>query len=171
MLKNLIKSFFTSFLWAVLIVSLINCFFIHVKVPTGSMLPTIQLNDHLIIKRIYNTSTLNRGDIVVFESNYEEGATLYIKRLIGLPEDTIEFKIIDNQQTIWINGECLEEPYITFPSATLINETYIVPKDSYFFLGDNRNNSFDSRYWVNSYIHESQIKGKLIFNLSEFIHQ
>lgn len=140
-------------------------------VPTGSMLPTIQLNDTLLIQKTYNPSSLSRGDIVVFQPNPEEGTDLYIKRLIGLPGDTIEFKLIDGESTVWINGEILDEPYVTFPSNEDISETFQVPENCYFFLGDNRSNSHDSRYWENSYIHQSQIKGKMIFNFTKFFNK
>lgn len=170
-LKKLLTNCFMPLCFGLAIAIIMNLFFMRTNVPTGSMLPTIQLNDTLLVQRIYNTHSLTRGDIIVFQPNTEEGSNLYIKRLIGLPGDTIEFKLIDGKSTVWVNGELLDEPYVLHSSNEEITKTFIVPDNCYFFLGDNRENSIDSRYWNNSYIHESQIKGKMIFNLTQFFKQ
>lgn len=171
LLKKLLVNFFIPIFWGVAIATIINLLFMRTTVPTGSMLPTIQLNDTLLVQRIYTPHSLNRGDIIVFQPNVEEGSDLYIKRLIGLPGDTIEFKLIDGKSTVWVNDELLDEPYVALSSNEEITKTFIVPDDCYFFLGDNREDSLDSRYWKNSYIHESQIKGKMILNLTQFFKQ
>lgn len=167
-IRKIIQDYFIPLLIGIGIAMIINVFFMRTVVPTGSMLPTIQLNDRLLIQKTYDTHSLKRGDIVVFEPNTEQNEKLYIKRLIGLPGDKIEFKLVDGVSTVWINGERLEESYVTNHSTEDISKIYYVPEDSYFFLGDNRAESYDARYWQNNYIHESQIRGKMIFNFTQF---
>ncbi len=164
-LKQLIHKYCISILKFIIIVIILNLSFMKIVVPTGSMLPTIRLNDYLIAQRHF--FILDRGDIIVFEPNDEEGEDLYIKRLIGLPGDTISFKLINGKSQLFVNNQALEESYSTYSYDKEIEKIFIVPNDCYFFLGDNRANSYDSRFWSNSYIHKSQIKGKVIGNLSK----
>jgi signal peptidase I len=117
-------------------------------IPSGSMLPTLEINDRLVVEKIsYHFNPPVRGDIVVFwppENLFPAGKRrdAFIKRIIGLPGDTIE--ITDG--TVFINGEALEEDYIEAePEYTWGPET--VPPDQYLVLGDNRNSSFDSHSW------------------------
>ena len=126
--------------------------FIIVQVPSGSMYPTISLNDKLFVSR---DSDLKRGDIAVF-INYEVGIVL-IKRTIGLPGDLVD--IVDGD--VYINGEYLEEDYIGFKSYETMS--FSVPEDCYLFFGDNRAESADSRYWNNPYIHKSNLIGKAVY--------
>ena len=81
-----------------------------------------------------------------------------MKRIIGLPGDTVD--IIDGK--VYINGELLVEDYI---KETMVGSfgSYDVPEGSYFMLGDNRNNSNDSRYWYNTYLDRDDILGKVVF--------
>lgn len=131
-----------------------------VIVPTPSMYPTIKDNDHLIVTRVYNPGHLERGNIVVFKS--KELDTELIKRLIGLPGDTI--KITNNG--IFVNGKKLNQGYVVYNGGK--TGTYKVPQGCYFFLGDNRANSYDSRYWKHKYIHASDIEGKARFIIFPF---
>ena len=169
--KTNFKSFFLDWILpigiAIVIALLIKNFLIfQVTVPSSSMSPTIEEQDKFMIKKIYNLDNLKRGDIVVFESD-ELNDTL-IKRLIGLPNDHIEIK----DGVVSINGEVLEEDYVKYPSNSSINKetdgTFDVPEGKYFFLGDNRANSRDSRYWKNHYIDKSDIKGKVMFRSYPF---
>lgn len=116
-------------------------------IPSGSMLPTLQINDRLIIDKVsYHFTEPDRGDIVVFQptdtlrqQNFKDA---FIKRIIGLPGDTVEVK--DN--TVFVNGEPLSENYLQDdPNYQWGPET--VPNDQYLVLGDNRNNSYDSHHW------------------------
>lgn len=102
-----------------------------IVVSTGSMLPTIRLNDYLIVQRHF--FSLGRGDIIVFEPNDEEGEDLYIKRLIGLPGDKISFKLIDGKSQLFVNNQALEESYSTYSYDKEIEKIFIVPNDCYFF--------------------------------------
>ncbi len=132
-------------------------------VPTNSMETTIMVGDKIIGNRLaYLFSDPDRGDIVIFEypDNPEED---YVKRIIGLPGETVTF--VDGK--VYIDGEELKEDYIngmeTIPED---QDTFTVPENCYFMMGDNRDDSWDSRYWVNSYVHEDAIKGKVWFRYS-----
>lgn len=113
-------------------------------IPSVSMLPTLRIGDHLIIEKIsYKFGDIDRGDIVVFEappaSHLEE---VMIKRVIALPGETVSIK----NGVVYINGIPLEEPYeLEKPREDFKPVT--VPENSIFVMGDNRNNSFDSRFW------------------------
>lgn len=85
-----------------------------------------------------------------------------IKRLIGLPNDNV---VIDNG-VLSVNGEILTEDYIQ--NQDYFSGSYTVPAGKYFFLGDNRGDSFDSRYWVNKYIDFNDIKGKAFIRVFPF---
>ena len=114
-------------------------------VPTGSMLPTIQLDDRLIVDRLfYKFDMINRGDIVVFKSTKDmvsEEEDL-VKRVIGLPGEEIQIK----NGKVFVNGKALYEPYIAEAPAYEYGPV-TVPPNSYFMLGDNRNDSKDSHIW------------------------
>ncbi|MGI5941652.1 MAG: signal peptidase I [Pelotomaculaceae bacterium] len=113
-------------------------------IPSESMLPTLRIGDHLIIEKIsYKLGAIDRGDIVVFKappaSHLEE---VMIKRVIALPGETVSIK----DGVVYINGIPLEEPYeLEKPREDFKPVT--VPENSIFVMGDNRNNSFDSRFW------------------------
>ena len=142
-------NFFTEWvvpiLIALVLAFLINKFLIFkVKIPSESMVPTLNVGDRLFVTRIHNPEKLKRGDIVVFHS--DEKNEDMIKRLIGLPGD----KVVIKDGIVTVNGETLKEN---------------------FFLGDNRYWSLDSRYWENPYIDGSKIKGKAqikVYPWSEF---
>lgn len=116
-------------------------------IPSGSMLPTLQINDRLIIDKLtYEFRDPQRGDIVVFsptdELKRQNFKDAFIKRVIGLPGDTVEVK--DGQ--VLISGRSIPEKYIQ-DRPTYQFGPVKVPPDQYLVLGDNRNNSYDSHYW------------------------
>ena len=155
--KNTIKNFIYEWAFpvvsAVIIAILINKFLLFkVLIPSESMVPTLNVNDRLFVTRVYNLEKLKRGDILVFYS--EELQEDLIKRLIGLPGDKIQ--IING--VVSVNGEVLEEDYIG--AEDNFSCEYEVPEGKYFFLGDNRLYSKDSRYWINPYIDGEDIAGK-----------
>lgn len=155
--KEIFNDWIQPILIAVVLVLLIQKFlFFNVRVPSPSMYPTIKVGDRIVVTRIYNKDTLKRGDILVFYSN--ELKDTLIKRLIGLPGDVIK---IDNQGQVFINEKKLDEPYVV-NNDHLAGE-FTVPENKYFFLGDNRVNSGDARYWKEKYIDEKEIKGKAQF--------
>ena len=160
--KKILTDWILPILIAVIVAYLIRKFLIfQIHVPSGSMLPTLQEQEKFMTERIYHPEKLKRGDIVVFDS--KELDETMVKRLIGLPNDHIEIK----DGVVSVNGEVLVEDYVKYPSDSKTNKktdgVYDVPEGKYFFLGDNRNNSLDSRYWKNHFIDESDIQGKVLF--------
>lgn len=142
---------------ALVIVLLLNTYvFRLVTVPTGSMIETIVPGDKLYVNKIFNVDNVKRGDILVFKS--EELDKLLVKRLIGLPGDTVEIK---QNGDLYINGEKLDEPYKI--ESQCKEQTFNIPEDSLFFLGDNRPDSYDARDWQNPYINKSAVLGNVVF--------
>lgn len=129
---------------------------IKAEVPTGSMISTIQIDDRLIGNRLaYLFSNPKRGDIVIFPYPDNEKET-YIKRIVGLPGETIE--IVEG--VLYIDGEVYEESYLNEPMKKENCGPFLVPEGHYFMMGDNRNHSWDSRYWTNHYVAKDKILGK-----------
>jgi len=139
----------------------INSFIIvNATVPTGSMENTIMPNDRIIALRLsYLFGEPDRGDIAVFKYPDDE-SVLYVKRVIGLPGDTVN--IIDGKVYINDSTEPLEDIYIK-ETAYGTYGPYNVPEGHYFMMGDNRNESLDSRYWINTYVEEDKMLGKVYF--------
>jgi signal peptidase I len=135
---------------------------INATVPTGSMENTIMPGDDLLGLRIaYLFSEPERGDIVIFKYPDDESQK-FIKRIIGLPGD----EVVIEDGKIYINGseEPLEEPYL---KEEWVRNTgpydFVVPDGCYLVMGDNRNDSWDSRYWDNTYVTEDELIGKAEF--------
>ena len=129
------------------------------KVMGGSMEPTLNDGDNLIVDKIsYRFEDPQRYDIIVFPFRYKE-KTYYIKRIIGLPGETV---YIDENGAIYIDGEILNESYgkeiIADPGRAF--EPITLGEDEYFVMGDNRNNSSDSRDPVVGNIHRDELIGK-----------
>jgi signal peptidase I len=128
--------------------------------PSGSMLPTIQIDDRLLIdKHTYRKEAPKRGDLVLFnptaslrKQNFRDP---FIKRVIGLPGETLSVR----GGKVYINNRPLKESYLS-ESPAYEHGTVKVPANSYFVLGDNRNNSYDSHYW--GFVPRSLIMGKVI---------
>lgn len=134
---------------------------INATVPTGSMRTTIMEGDQLIGLRLaYTFSEPQRGDVVIFKFPDNENEN-YVKRIIGIPGDVIQ--IINGQ--LYVNSELAVEEYIAEPmNINTTDEVYIVPEDSYFVLGDNRNHSHDSRAWSTThYVPRKNILAKVLF--------
>jgi signal peptidase I len=136
------------------------------KIPSGAMLNTLQIGDHIICnKLLYKTSEAQRGDIIVFPFPKDRSIN-YIKRVIGLGGEVIEIR---NKQVL-INGDLLREPYAInttdkiIPSETSPRDNFgpiEIPTNHVFVMGDNRDNSYDSRFW--GYIKNSDIEGKAMY--------
>lgn len=128
------------------------------RVQMGSMLPTLHENNLIIVnKLIYRYKAPNRGDVVVFRPPNNAGV-FYIKRIIGLPGETIEVK----DGNVFINNEQIKEVYINIETPGISGPRKL-QKDEYFVMGDHRNNSLDSREF--GPIQFSSISGKAIFVL------
>ncbi len=153
-----ISSWILVFVIAFALATLINKIVIlKVEVPSGSMENTIMIGDRVFTFRLaYLVSDPKRGDVIVFPYPDDEEVD-YIKRIIGLPGETIEGK----DGIVYIDGKPLTEPYAKEEIDSDFGP-YIVPKDSYFMMGDNRNNSEDSRYWEHKFVSKDKIKGKAV---------
>lgn len=169
MAKNVAKknSFFFDWiipiLAAVLLAALIHKFVLFkIKVPTGSMMPTVEIGDQLFVTRIYNPSNIKRGDIVVFES--DELHEPLLKRVIGLPGEHVEVK---SDGSVYINGEKLQEDYVKYQGGKT-DMSFDVPEGKFLMLGDNRDNSDDARYWKNPYIDGKDIEAKAQITIYPF---
>lgn len=130
---------------------------IKTEIISGSMIPEMMVDDKVVGNRLsYLFSNPERGDIVFFLFPEDESRT-YVKRIIGLPGDTVE--IIDG--AVYINGadKPLDEPYVYHPDRESFGP-YEVPEDCYFMLGDNRAVSVDARYWSITYVNKDKILGK-----------
>lgn len=150
------------------------------KIPSGSMLDTLLIGDHLLVNKfIYGTQVPftdssyfklrdpQQGDVVVFEFPDDEGKSYFqrrdfIKRIVGTPGDLIEIKA----KQVYVNGKPYNIPQEVHKDNQVIPKVagprdfagpIKVPADSYFVMGDNRDYSFDSRFW--GFVHESKIKG------------
>jgi len=164
-----------------LIVALILAFFIRsfavqaFKIPSGSMLQTLQIGDHLLVskfsygikipfthKMIIEREGPQHGDVIVFEFP-EDPSKDFIKRVIGVPGDVIEVK----DKKVFRNGVELTEPYIqhvdTSPVMVPRRDNFgpvMVPQGKYFVMGDNRDESYDSRFW--GFVDRNAIAGKAL---------
>lgn len=138
---------------------------VNARIPTGSMMETIQPGDRLFGSRIaYWKEEPERFDIIIFSWPDDEEDTL-IKRIIGLPGETVN--IIDGKVYIDDSEVPLDDSFIREPMIGSFGP-FVVPQDSYFVLGDNRNNSKDSRFWDNKFVHKDQIIGKALFRYWPF---
>mgnify|MGYP001193205069 FL=1 len=183
--KSSAREYLESIVIAVILALFIRTFVVQAfKIPTGSMENNLLIGDHLLVNKfvfgpsdtgleraILPIGTIRRGDIVVFKYP-EEPERDFIKRVIGLPGETIELR----EKKVYIDGKPLEESaYVHFlspPSAPTdqhelttfdVRERYgpvTVPANQYFAMGDNRDNSQDSRYW--GFLPRENIKGKAL---------
>ena len=152
---------------AALIAFLLNNFVIaNSRVPSASMENTIMTGSKLIGNRLeYLFHKPKYGDVIVFK--YPDDESIYfVKRLIGLPGDTVE--IVPNENGdgtgfVRVNGKVLNEPYLKEEMLVEEYQSYVVPNDCYFFLGDNRNNSKDARYWKHTFVKKNQLVAKIYF--------
>ena len=135
------------------------------KIPSSAMKPALLVGDHLIANmRIYKSEKPKRGDIVIFEFPKDPSKD-FIKRVIGMEDEKVE--IVNNK--IYIDGKLLDDPWGYFEDESLgkgfpVLERFgpvVVPKDSLFVLGDNRNNSQDSRFF--GFVDIKQAKGKALY--------
>ena len=144
----------------------VNCVIVNATVPTGSMEDTIRINDRIIAFRLsYLFSQPQRYDIIVYRSPYIRNR-LYVKRIIGVPGDVVT--IVDGR--VYINGEDepLRDDFVRgelFGNYGPFPDEGVIPAGSFFVLGDNRNNSVDSRSptWSDPFVTSDQILGRVLF--------
>ncbi len=140
-----------------------NFLIINARIPSESMQNTIMVGDQIFGNRLaYKFGDPQRFDIVIFKYPDDE-SQLFIKRIIGLPGETVTIK--DGKVYINDSSEPLDDSFC--PETPLgggtMDGVYQVPENSYFMLGDNRNHSRDSRYWTNKYVSRDKILGKAVF--------
>lgn len=138
------------------------------RIPTGNMIPTIQIGDSIVVnKYAYSSDKIERFDIVVFKAPEEHKQrnnnqdTVYAKRIIGLPNEKLEIR----NNKIYINDKLLDEPFEKIVSAEDFKKNLQpikIPENEYFMLGDNRPNSEDSRYWKKATVKKEDILGKIV---------
>lgn len=179
--KSTAREYYEALLIAVIFVNFARIFvFQAFKIPTGSMEDNLKIGDHIIVNKfIYGPEPdawdeflpirhIHRGDIIVFRYPLQPD-TDFVKRVIGLPGDTVEVR----DKVVYINGKALSEPYVIhvdptiYPLQAALPEPwrsrdqfgpYTVPAGQYFAMGDNRDRSSDSRYWGT--VPRSMIKGR-----------
>jgi signal peptidase I len=163
-----VKSEAIAWFWVILAFLLINGTLGQARViPSGSMENTLLIGDHLIMSRIGYDAGIpftnihmplwrnpKRQQIIIFKPPFDPSQPDYVKRVIGLPGDTIDIR----DGSVWVNGERLQENYtlgLSEPAPAgqapigyeVTKFPYRVPQDCYFAMGDNRGNSYDSRFW------------------------
>ena len=111
------------------------------SIPSVSMSPALQVGDHIAVTP-YRFSEPRRGDVVVFRSPANE-RELIVKRIVGLPGDLLDSRL----GRVRIGAHTLPETYLATPATTGAIQAQIIPADSYFVMGDNRDSSYDSRHW------------------------
>jgi signal peptidase I len=179
--KSTVREYFESIVIAVILALFVRTWVVQAfKIPTGSMENNLLIGDHLLVNKfvfapqvssveraILPMRDIRRGDIVVFKYP-DEPERDFIKRVIGLPGETIELR----NKKVFVNGVGLDEPYVHFLEASHmagevtsfdVRERYgpvTVPMSQYFVMGDNRDNSQDSRYW--GFLPRHYIKGKAL---------
>lgn len=140
------KRFLVELLQTVIISALlylaIDAISARIQVLSISMQPTLYERDFVLVNKVgYKLDTPQRGDVIVFRYPPNPETTPYIKRVIGLPGDTV--RIMDGK--VYVNDQAITEPYIAAPPD--YNGQWLVNEDELFVLGDNRNNSSDSHHW------------------------
>jgi len=180
--KSVVREYFESIVIAVILALFVRTWVVQAfKIPTGSMENNLLIGDHLLVNKfivgptplaigraVLPVRAIRRGDIVVFKYPDEPDRD-FIKRVIGLPGETIELR----NKKVHVNGQPLDEPYVHFltpPSNDYqevtsydVRERFgpvTVPSDQYFVMGDNRDNSQDSRYW--GFLPRHHVKGKAL---------
>ncbi len=174
-LKDKLYGWIKDIAIALVIALIIRALFVQAfRIPSGSMIPTLLVGDHILVEKItYRFREPKRREIIVFKFPLDPSKD-YIKRVIGLPGDTVQ---IVNKQ-VYINGKRLIEPYVLhtdpniLPASVSPRDNYgpvRVPKNEFFVMGDNRDNSFDSRFW--GFVPKKDIIGKaFIIYFSIYIH-
>jgi signal peptidase I len=173
--KGLIREYAESIAIAVLLALVIRTYLVQAfKIPSGSMEDTLAIGDHLLVskfiygskipfvdKRVLKIRDPRQGDVIVFEYP-EDPSKDFIKRIVGVPGDVVEGK----EKKVFVNGKPYENPHEVHKEKDIIpremnpRDTFgpvTVPADSYFVMGDNRDRSYDSRFW--KFVRSDQIKG------------
>ena len=171
---KLLKEYAEALIIALILAIFIRTFVVQAfKIPSGSMLPTLEIGDHLLVTKfsygihmpfmdryIFEFDGPEFQDIVVFEFP-ENPSKDFIKRVIGTPGDEI---FIEDKE-VYINGDRVQEDYVQYADQRVMNsrDTFgpkEVPEGKYFVLGDNRDQSYDARFWDDHFVEREKIIGK-----------
>ncbi len=174
--KSVFREYFEAIIIAVLLALFIRTFIVQAfKIPSGSMLPTLQIGDHLLVSKfLYGIKVpftgsllvpikeIGRGDVIVFRFPKDRKVD-YIKRVIGTPGDTVEIQ----DKKVFVNGKPIADSHAHIASTTILDTKssprdnmgpILVPEDRVFVMGDNRDNSYDSRFW--GFVDQKDVLGK-----------
>ncbi|MCF8025094.1 MAG: signal peptidase I [Desulfobacteraceae bacterium] len=174
--KSRLRENIEAIVIAVLLALFIRAFVVQAfKIPSGSMEPTLQVGDHILVNKfiygvrlpIANTTIIpvsepERGDIIVFEYPVDPDKD-FIKRVVAVAGDVVEIR----DKKVYVNGRRVDNYLVKHTGNRVLSEAassrdnfgpVTVPQDSYFVLGDNRDNSYDSRFW--GFVRESALKGE-----------
>lgn len=174
--KSVFREYFEAICIAILLALFIRTFIVQAfKIPSGSMLPTLLIGDHLLVNKFiygiripFSGEVLipivdpSKGDIIVFKFPKDRSVD-YIKRVVGTPGDTIEIK----NKTVFVNGIAANEPHAHISSPVILDAQrsprdnfgpILVPERRIFVMGDNRDNSYDSRFW--GFVDQKDVLGK-----------
>ena len=178
--KSVVREYVEAIAIAILLALVIRTLIVQAfTIPSGSMMDTLLVGDYILVNKFlfgpevpltdYRLPALrlpHRGDIIVFKYPQDEKRD-FIKRIVAMPGDTVQVR----GQQVLINGQPLDEPYVRRAQSTLGHtgsagfcgyayacEPLVVPAESYFVMGDNRDNSQDSRYW--GFVKQDKVKGK-----------
>lgn len=174
--KSAVREYVEAFAVALVLALFIRSFVVQAfKIPSGSMLPTLQIGDHILVNKflygvrlpvldtvVVPLSTPHRGDVVVFVYPVDPSKD-FIKRVVGLPGDVVEIR----DKRVYINGDRWDDPHAYFADGQAHGhggaprDTYgpiTVPAQHLFVMGDNRDRSYDSRFW--GFVDFKDVKGK-----------
>jgi len=174
--KSVVREYTEAILIALVLAFFIRTFVVQAfKIPSGSMLPTLQIGDHLLVnkfiygikipfsgKTLIPISSPDRGDVIVFKFPKDPSID-YIKRVIAIPGDKLEIK----NKEVFINGKKVDDPHAFLSDNQILSGSVsprdnlgpiMIPEGKVFVMGDNRDNSYDSRFW--GYVDEKAILGQ-----------
>lgn len=174
--KSVLREYTEAIVIAILLALVIRAFVVQAfKIPSGSMKPTLLIGDHILVNKfiygikvpftnyeLIHISNPKRGDIVVFEYPVDPSKD-FIKRVIGLPGDKVR---VENK-VVYVNDQALSEPFAVqsddkiLPAGVSPRDNMgplLVPPNSLFVMGDNRDESYDSRFW--KFVNMDALKGK-----------
>src|SRR5215475_2786842 len=172
--KGLLRDYFEAAIIAVVLSLFVRTFLFEAfKIPTPSMESSLMVGDHIIVDKfalgprldfeggLLPMRDVRRGEVIVFKFEREPEKD-YVKRIVGLPGDEVK---VDNK-ILYVNGKAVDEPYVQHIDQSVIPERDFlpavkVPSDHFFVMGDNRDNSADSREW--GFVSRSQIRGRALF--------
>jgi len=181
--KSLVQELLETVLLTALLFGVAKFSVQNFQVDGVSMVPTLQNNEMILVDKVsyhFNNGMPSHGDVIVFHAPPATGQSGkdFIKRVIGLPGDTIVVKPVNGVNHVFVNGRELSEPYIaqapydTYPQQCVGRFTTCVgnrvPKNDVFVMGDNRNQSFDSRAW--GYVPKAAIIGRALISYWPLSH-